>query len=45
MNRGIWIARLIGIAMLIGFVVLMINLQRKLTTMRENPPTTTSTSR
>jgi hypothetical protein len=44
MNRWVWIARVIGIAMLIGFVILMINLQRKLATMRENQPTTTSTS-
>jgi uncharacterized membrane protein len=45
-NRWVWIARLIGIGMLIVFVVLMITLQRKLTTIRENQTTTTtSTSR
>jgi hypothetical protein len=45
LNRWVWIARLIGIVMLIAFVVLMVNLQRRLTTIRENQTTTTSTSR
>jgi hypothetical protein len=39
-----WVARIIGILMILGFILLMVNLQKKLAEMREmQRPASTST--
>ena len=45
MTRWIWIVRLIGVLMLLGFFILLANLQRRLVEMqgRTPPPASTST--
>ena len=44
-NRWVWLFRIIGILMLLGFMMLFANLQRRLVQMQgERPAPTTTTS-
>jgi hypothetical protein len=44
-NRWVWLFRIIGILMLLGFLLLFANLQRRLEQMQgERPPAATTTT-
>lgn len=45
MNRTVWIARVVGVLILLGMILLLVNLHAKLSRMspREQPATTTQT--
>jgi len=37
-----WVARILGIVLLVAFVLMMVNLQRRLVTIQKNRATTTT---
>ena len=45
MSRWIWIVRLIGVLMLLGFFILFASLQRRLVEMQGRKPPATTTAR
>lgn len=45
MNRAIWIVRILGLLMLLGFMLLFMNLEQRLVRMQGTRPPATTTTR